>query len=500
MAQHNAPIPTYTGSQTEFSKVWIRGSTTTATLPNIKLYRVDGRLVHPVAGNVDVTIVHTAAATLYSRIQAAVTAADATMTAARFQKWWDLNKVAGFACDAITGDILLVNRAEGKGLTDTNPDDLGINTARAAADFYAQETYAVGAIFSHGIIPSDAPGVGTISVAATLTEVSKAEDAAHASGDKGIMALAVRQDTPAALAGTTGDYIPLTTTSMGRLRAAATCEAISGTASLGNPNDALTFSNAQGFNTMIFVTDGTVPIIAEGSIDGTNYLSLPWWQLNTLAQTPRVTGTTITANTPYMVDTCGMPIVRVRRTSGTSTVAATGYLSSSDPMNSVVIGGGAGHGQAVSGNPALVGIEARSSDGTAVDSGDIVRALGSLLGKLVSLPYALPGLTWQYAKQTAGGTTDTSDVTLAAAGAASVRNFVTAVQIVNMSTTATEVVIKDGLTILWRCELDADGGASGISVIFPTPLKGTAATAVTAACVTTGAKVYINAQGYSGAE
>lgn len=49
------------------------------------------------------------------------------------------------------------------------------------------------------------------------TPLAKAEDAAHASGDFGIMALAVRQDTAAALAGTTGDYIPLIVDSSGRL-------------------------------------------------------------------------------------------------------------------------------------------------------------------------------------------------------------------------------------------------------------------------------------------
>ena len=49
------------------------------------------------------------------------------------------------------------------------------------------------------------------------TPIYKAEDAAHSSGDKGIMALAVRKDTAAALAGTDGDYIPLIVDSTGRL-------------------------------------------------------------------------------------------------------------------------------------------------------------------------------------------------------------------------------------------------------------------------------------------
>lgn len=48
--------------------------------------------------------------------------------------------------------------------------------------------------------------------------LGKAEDAAHASGDIGVMSLLVRQDTAAALAGTTGDYTPATVDSLGYLR------------------------------------------------------------------------------------------------------------------------------------------------------------------------------------------------------------------------------------------------------------------------------------------
>ena len=48
------------------------------------------------------------------------------------------------------------------------------------------------------------------------TNLGKAEDAAHASGDVGVMSLAVRDDTPAGLAAD-GDYIPLTTDDKGTL-------------------------------------------------------------------------------------------------------------------------------------------------------------------------------------------------------------------------------------------------------------------------------------------
>jgi len=51
----------------------------------------------------------------------------------------------------------------------------------------------------------------------TATNLEKTEDAAHSSGDAGVMLLAVRKDTAAALAGTDGDYIPLIVGSDGGL-------------------------------------------------------------------------------------------------------------------------------------------------------------------------------------------------------------------------------------------------------------------------------------------
>lgn len=54
------------------------------------------------------------------------------------------------------------------------------------------------------------PGTGA-------SNLGKAEDAAHTTGDVGVMALTVRQDTAAALGGTDGDYQPAITDASGRL-------------------------------------------------------------------------------------------------------------------------------------------------------------------------------------------------------------------------------------------------------------------------------------------
>lgn len=54
-----------------------------------------------------------------------------------------------------------------------------------------------------------------VSIGDGTDDLGKAEDTPHASGDVGIMALAVRKDTPTPLAGTDGDYAPLEVDSSG---------------------------------------------------------------------------------------------------------------------------------------------------------------------------------------------------------------------------------------------------------------------------------------------
>lgn len=105
---------------------------------------------------------------------------------------------------------------------------------------------------------------------------------------------------------------------------------------------------------------------------------------------------------------------------------------------------------------------------------------------------------WAYAAA-AGGITNTSDVTLAAAPGNLSANYLSAIQIVNKSGTATEVVVKSGSsTVLWRTYAAANG-ANPISVVFPRPLVTANNEALTAACVTNTTATLISAQGYVGA-
>lgn len=460
-----APIPTINGSQTEFSKVWIRGSTATATLPNIKLYSADGRAHHPYTGTLDVTIAHTAADTLYNRIQAAATAADATLTAARFDRWFKKARITGFSCDAITGDTLLVNRSEDTGLTDTNIGDDGRLPAKAAASFYAQETYPVGRPFTHGNIPAEIVGLtgATVNVA-------------------------------------------------GEVEVAATWDRTTfQTAALAAVNDALTLA-CPGMGTAVFeftAVSGTLTITWEMSIDGGVSYRTARATAGATASASSVSSSSANASTAnrYWLDCTGATHVRIRVTasSGASgtvqgvVTAVPWMIPFSTTSGLVEISGQNSHNTAVTATAIQVGAEGRSTDGTVITSGRTTRLLSTLLGKLVNRPHALAGQTWQYAGPT-GGITDTADDVVVASAGANVRNYITAIQVVNMSTTATEVVIKDGSTVIWRMELDADGGAAGISVDFAVPLRGTAAAAINVACLTTSSKVFVNAQGFTAAE
>ena len=70
---------------------------------------------------------------------------------------------------------------------------------------------------STGTLLTDTGGALNVSNA-TLIALSKAEDAAHSSGDQGIMSLAVRNDAGTSLVSADGDYSPLSVNSAGFLR------------------------------------------------------------------------------------------------------------------------------------------------------------------------------------------------------------------------------------------------------------------------------------------
>jgi hypothetical protein len=131
---------------------------------------------------------------------------------------------------------------------------------------------------------------------------------------------------------------------------------------------------------------------------------------------------------------------------------------------------------------------------TAVSNGQGVDQLATTYGVAIVRPWSIPELCWLYAAASAG-ITNTTDVAIASAAGAGLRRYLVRLTLSNNSATATEVVVKDGSTVMARLHMAANTG--NVPFMFDPPLSTTANTALNVACITTGAAVYANAQGFT---
>lgn len=104
---------------------------------------------------------------------------------------------------------------------------------------------------------------------------------------------------------------------------------------------------------------------------------------------------------------------------------------------------------------------------------------------------------FQFAGAT-GGIINTSDVAINAAAGAGIRNYLNSIWFKNTSATASEIVVKDGATVIWRGHVGASM-TFGEMITFCPPLRGTANTALNVALLTTATATIVSAQGYTGA-
>ena len=188
---------------------------------------------------------------------------------------------------------------------------------------------------------------------------------------------------------------------------------------------------------------------------------------------------------------------------GSGTVAVTGALSKA-PFNLTIearLSGYANEGAAITNQPVPICLEGRTSSKTSVTSGQAVRPISTADGRQVIRLNSIPENEWVYAAASGGITNTTTAVTLVAAQAAGIRNYLTSLQLSSDALgAATEIAIRDGAggTVLWRGKIGM-AGITGVSTIqFSDPLKSTAATlleVVTLSASVTGG-VYVNAQGY----
>jgi len=157
--------------------------------------------------------------------------------------------------------------------------------------------------------------------------------------------------------------------------------------------------------------------------------------------------------------------------------------------------GSAAHDAAVAGNPVRIAGRALTANYASVATGDTADLITTLQGALITRPHQIPELEWSYAAASSG-ISNTADVALAGAAGAGLRRYLTSLSVKNANATATEAVVKDGSTVIWRGHL---GGTmvSTDQIVFNNPLKTSANAALNFACVASGAQVYVNAQGYT---
>jgi len=145
------------------------------------------------------------------------------------------------------------------------------------------------------------------------------------------------------------------------------------------------------------------------------------------------------------------------------------------------------------GNPITAGLRASSANIAAMSAaGDNVAWLGTMIGAGIVKPYSIPEADWYYT----GTLTTNTSTAMQAAGGAGIKKYITGFTYQNTNATATVLNILQGATVLHTVSAAATM-ANPVPITFPTPLQTAANAALNVQCVTTGANVLVNAQGYT---
>lgn len=161
------------------------------------------------------------------------------------------------------------------------------------------------------------------------------------------------------------------------------------------------------------------------------------------------------------------------------------------------INGTVAHDGVDSGNPIKLGARARSSSIGAVAENDRTDLISTLLGKLLTQPYALPGLLTSGSANSTG----TGNTQVIAAPGAGLRIYITTLIVSNMhASVSTKVQIKSATTSTGYPVIPAPFGGGGAALSLPAPLRFGVNEAVQFANATTGADVDVSAIGYVAGE
>lgn len=367
---------------------------------------------------------------------------------------------------------------------------------------------------------------------AVQTGAEHAEDVAHSSGHTGLFVLSVRADAAASTAGSDGDYAGLTTDATGRLWCnVSNTVAVSGTfwqatqpvsvaeaVAITDNAGSLTVDAPVGTPVFVRLSDGSSAIstlpVSLASVPshavtnaGTFAVQIDGAALTALQLVDDVVATTGSAvpakgfaaagtdgtNARLLkTDSSGELQVDVLTLPTLATVTTVTTVSSVTALT----GGGVAHDGADSGNPVKVGTRTALtlSDDTMVANGDRADAVSDGDGALVTRPqFPLGDLLSERVSNTDGNSTAFSTF----GATANTRNVVTAVVVVNTSTSNGYVDFRDGTggSVLFSVPIPANGGVvlpAGATPYFRTTSNTALAYDVSAALTT----VYVSVSGF----
>lgn len=190
----------------------------------------------------------------------------------------------------------------------------------------------------------------------------------------------------------------------------------------------------------------------------------------------------------------GSSNVYARAVAGTANLRVIPMAGASLGTSSSLIGhidGAVAHDAVLSGNPVRIGARGMSANFAAVASGDVVDLAATLVGAQVVRPFSIPELEWQ----ATGTKADLTDLVVKAAVAGN-KNYMTGLQYHNTSAVASDIVVKQGATVIWTGRAPASMLVPAV-ITFPTPLQSAVNAALNVALLTTATATTINAQGFT---
>lgn len=164
-------------------------------------------------------------------------------------------------------------------------------------------TNAIGKLSANSGVDIGDVDITSIVPGTSATSLGKAEDAAHTTGDTGVMLLAVRNDSAATFAGTTGDYSAIAVNSVGAVQINIDAGSQTGT-SLIRSEDAAASTGQPGVPALFKRTDA---LASQTSTDG-DY-SLPTCNAHGAMYTDPIRRGTFTHTQPTIANTTSVTLV-----------------------------------------------------------------------------------------------------------------------------------------------------------------------------------------------